>query len=244
MQSFQSSTWDDVERLRGGIAERPAGSVEEAAQAIAASLAASSPTVTLARLFVVLPFSKLPPSDRNFAQRLAGPESLDTRTPVLSLLGTAGRKAEWCDRARSVGHRAIPLTSAAFVRGIPMIANLLASLDVSLSALDDGKVLDTRQLLGGKNAAFFVADARRTEDSDGRRVIPSGDFVDAYGVRTVFGMGGAYVDGTLAVAVVFTSETVDRLVVDRFPSLIGNFKMATSKLMTAGRVFGEGDGAA
>ena len=168
--------------------------------------------------------------------RAAG--TVEDRTPVLALLGTAGREQAWRDRRMSVGHRAIPLLGAAFVRGIPMIAKLLADLDVSLASLDAGLALDTRQLLGGKNSSFFVADARSTEDDQGRRVVPNRAFVDAYGVRTVFGMGGSYVDGTLAVAVVFTSEVIDRLLaVDRFLSLIANFKMATGKAFARGHVY-------
>jgi hypothetical protein len=50
-------------------------------------------------------------------------------------------------------------------------------------------------------------------------------------------MGGAYLDGTLAIAIVFTSEVIDRLVADRFPSLISNFKMATSALLIRGAIY-------
>jgi hypothetical protein len=51
------------------------------------------------------------------------------------------------------------------------------------------------------------------------------------------GMGGSYADGTLLVAIVFTSELIDRLAVSRFPSLISNLKMATAQLMVAGKAF-------
>jgi two-component system NtrC family sensor kinase len=242
MLSFQASTWADIDSLRTQIMERPFDTIEDAAQAFATRLAESCPTAILARVFAVLPLAKLPLPERNFATALVGKdEALEARTPVLSLLGTAGRESPWCDRRQSVGHRAIPLLGATFVRNIPMIAKLLSDLDVSFSGLEDERVLDTRRLLGGNNAAFFVPDARSTQDSEGRHVIPSGDFVAAYGIRTVFGMGGAYVDGTLAVAIIFTSEVIDRLVVDRFPSLISNFKIATGELLARGRVFRNND---
>jgi hypothetical protein len=238
MISFQSSTWSDIETLRSKLQEQSRTSLEEAAQAFALTLAASSTTAILARVFVVVPMSKLSDSDRQFATALvANDPLLEEQTPVLCLLGTAGREAQWCDRNQSSGHRAIPLLGAPFVQNVPMIAKLLADLDVSFVKLDQGTVLDTRPLLGGKNGAFFVDDARVTEDARGLRVIPSRDVVDAYGVRTVFGMGGAYLDGTLAIAIVFTSEVIDRLVADRFPSLISNFKMATSALLIRGAIY-------
>jgi hypothetical protein len=242
MMSFQSSTWADVEALRAKLMGSPFDSVETAAQQFAQTLAASCPTTILARVFLALPLSRLSPDDRRFASDLVrnDPE-LHERTSILCLLGTAGRETAWCDRTRSVGHRAIPLLGAAFVQGIPMIAKLLVDLDVNFASLEDGKVLDTRRLLGGRNAAFFVSDARTTEDSDGRQVIPGRAFVDRHGARTVFGMGGAYVDGTLAVAIVFTSEVVDRRAIDRFLSLISNFKMATGDLLQRDRIYRNAD---
>jgi hypothetical protein len=238
MISFESSTWADIDALRARIRDQSPASLEEAAQGFADALATSSTTAVLARVFVVLPFAKLSPDDRAFAAKLvANDPALGEETPVLTLLGTAGREPAWCDRVRSSGHRAIPLLGAAFVEAIPMIARLLVDLDVSLLKLDDGKALDTRRLLGGKNGAFYVADARVSEDERGRRIIPGKEFVATYGVRTVFGMGGAYFDGTLAIAIVFTSESIDRLVVDRFPSLISNFKMATATLQTLGQIY-------
>jgi hypothetical protein len=50
-------------------------------------------------------------------------------------------------------------------------------------------------------------------------------------------MGGAYLNGVLAVAFLFSSEALPRENVDRFPSLISNFKMATSALVEQKRWF-------
>ena len=241
MKSLQTSTWADIDafraRLAGGSPGSP-GSVEEAAQAFAADLAVSAPTVLLARLFLVLPFGTLPAAEQEFARKLIGASpGLDAMTPTLTLLGSHGVEADWCTRQGSKGHRAIPLLGAAFVEGIPMISRLLSDFGIGFTSGDGGKTLDTRRLLGGRNAAFFVADAVSSLDQGGRQIIPAKEFVGKYGVRTVFGMGGAYVDGTLAVAIVFTRELIERVVVDRFPSLISNFKMATAKLLAGGQLF-------
>ncbi|MEO8904611.1 MAG: hypothetical protein ABI488_19560 [Polyangiaceae bacterium] len=239
MQAFQSSTWADVDALRSGIMTGTSASIEEAAKLFVDKLATYS-TVVLARVFLVMPLSGLPETEQAAATGAAGGASqLKPTTPVLALLGSAGRLPQWGDRTKSVAHLAIPLLSSGHVQNIPMIAKLLADLEVDLAGLDDGKPIATRRMLGGLNAAFFVADAATSLDSAGRHIIPAQDFVAANEVRTVFGMGGAYADGTLAVAIVFTNETIDRAVVDRFPSVISNFKMATASLLSAGQVYSE-----
>jgi hypothetical protein len=58
-------------------------------------------------------------------------------------------------------------------------------------------------MLGGRNGTFYVQDARTAVDSLGRHVIAARDFAQEFAIRTVFGMGGAYVDGTMAVAIFF-----------------------------------------
>ena len=242
MLSFQSSSWADIDALRQRIMGAAAESVEESAQTFADELANRYSTVVLARVFLVLPFASLLAGDRVAATALANEDSgLTAKTPVLTLLGTAGREPEWKNRKRSAGHRAIPLLSSAHVQGIPMLAKLLADLEVNLAGLDDGKPIATRRMLGGRNCAFFVPDALTSQDDAGRHIIPARDFVQNNGIRTVFGMGGAYADGTLAAAVVFTSEAIDRAIVDRFPSVISNFKMATATLLSACHIYRDAD---
>jgi two-component system, NtrC family, sensor kinase len=227
--SLNAATWSDINALRDRMAERGATSVEHAAQSFAEDLATSFSSVVLARVFIVLPLSRLPEAERHCAENLAGAAvRIPPETSVLSLLGTFGREPAWCDRRRSEGHRAIPLLSRAFVQGAPMIARLLADLEVDLAGLDDGRPIDTRRMLGGRNGRFFVPDAATSSDALGRHVIPAREFVSAHKIVTVFGMGGAYGDGSLAVVIAFTNERLDALAVDRFPSLISNFKMATA----------------
>jgi hypothetical protein len=72
---------------------------------------------------------------------------------------------------------------------------------------------------------------RRARDVRGNFVIPAQDYVAQYNVQTVFGMAGSYVDGTLVATILFTTESLDSLTVDRFPSIISNFKMVTTDLV-------------
>jgi hypothetical protein len=95
-------------------------------------------------------------------------------------------------------------------------------------------------MLGGLNKTFFVPDAREALDARARHVIGAQDFVERYDIRSVFGMGGASVNGVLAIAIAFTTESLDEPTVNRFPSLIGSFKIATTSLCQSGLLYGPG----
>lgn len=229
--------WNEIDTIRQGIGAHGASCLEDAAQHTARTIAQALPSIVLCRLFGIVTLDALPESDRAFAQRLSPSKELHDKTRILSLLGTHGRKREWCARARSQGHLAIPLIDRASVKEAPMIAKLLADLEVDLEALDDGRPIVTRKMLGGNNGTFFVPDAQAAFDLEGRAIIPSRSFIEENDVRTVFGMGGSYISGILVVAILFTDELVERVVVDRFPSLISNFKMATALLVEEGKIY-------
>jgi hypothetical protein len=229
---LSEATWTEIEVMRGEIVSAKHTHLVDAAQGFVDAFCARCPSVVLARMFLVLPFDALPEPDRDFARRFVNADArLKPSTRVLSLLGSAGHEAAYTGRLNSKGHLAIPLLDRQFVQDIPMITKLLADLEVDLQALDDGRPIATRRMLGGLNATFYVSEARIARDDQGRAIIPARDFVDAHRVATVFGMGGAYLDGTLAVSILFSQEALDRLVVDRFASFISSFKMATSSLL-------------
>jgi hypothetical protein len=236
MRSFNDADWEDIERLRQQVDElRAATSLEAAAQGFVGIFVDNFESVVLARTFVVVPLADLPAEEQR-AARSAGSE-LSPSTPVLSLLATRGKDPSWNDRKASLGHRAIPLLSSATVADAPMVAKLLSDLDIDLKPLDDGRPIATRQMLGGKNGTFYVEDAAVARDARGRYIISSRDFATMHGVHTVFGMGGAYLDGMLVVAILFCSEVLSRLTVDRFPTFIGSFKIATTSLAAQKRLF-------
>jgi hypothetical protein len=232
------TTWSTIEQLRAAVSQTARASLQEAAQDFAALFADGFSSVVLARVFVVVPFEALPAAEQQFAAAFVSHDArLGPRTPVLSLLGTSGREPGWNTRGASRGHLAIPLLDRQYVEQAPMIARLLADLEIDLKNLDDGRPIATRRMLGGRNGTFYVPDAQSARDEQGRAIIPAQDFVMQHEIRTVFGMGGAYLDGTLVLAIVFCSEALDRLVVDRFPSFISNFKMATAQLQGQGRIY-------
>jgi hypothetical protein len=237
---FSTIDWPGIEALRAKCGGCSQHSLESAAQDFAGLFVDEFESVALVRVFAVLPLKVLPAREHEFATRLvAGDGRLAPDTAVLTLLGTRGLEPEWNDRKASRGHLAIPLLDSRFVLGAPMIAKLLSDLDVDFKGLDVGAPISTRRMLGSRNGTFYVPDARTAQDEHGRQIIAAGDFVASHQIRTVFGMGGAYLDGSLVVAILFTREVLDRLQVERFPSLISNFKMTTAQLQARGQFFSD-----
>lgn len=198
-------------------------------------------SVVLARMFVTVPFDSLPPSNRHFAKRQADKAeeagSLRTVTPVLSLIGTCGQEPSWNDRRRSNNHIGIPLISSVFVDGIPMISRLLKELGVPLDWVDSQDSTMIEKTMGRSAGLFFVGDAAQATDQRGRKIIVAQDFVETYGVKAVFGIGGAYVGGQIVVLVVFCRGDVPRHAAESFLSLTALFKNKTAGLIGEGRIF-------
>ena len=195
-------------------------------------------SIALARMYATVPFGLLPPDDRQFVRARSGSEAsrLSSSTLVMSLLGTRGAAPEWNDRRTSLAHLGIPLIDARFVDALPMVARMLTELGVD-PTLFDAPDLDTRRFIGGINGLFYVEDARIAVDKKGRRIIPAETFVQKHGIRTVFGMGGSYMGGEIAVAIFFCKELVTRQTAERFALLIHQFKLSTTQLVGYGRVF-------
>lgn len=238
MGSLADAGWEDVERLRAVVSGSQPRSLELAAHGFVTAFAGAFTDVALVRVFAVMPLADVADHERTFARRLAAADPrLTERTRVLTLLGTAGGEPAWNDRRASRGHLCIPLLDRSFVESAPMIARLLADIDVDLAAFDDGRPIATRKLMGGKNGMFYIPDATTAKDDQDRYIIPDQAFVEKHGIRTVFGMGGAYLEGILILSIVFSRVEVPRIIVDRFPSLIVNLKMATADLVRRGVVF-------
>lgn len=219
-----------------------ATSLEEAAQALATALDTQfTESTVLTRVYVTVPFDGLPSTNRAFVQSLAGSAgrapALNGTTPVLSLIGTHGQEADWNDRRNSRGHKGIPLISAAFVGGIPMIARLLHELGVPLDWIDSHDAQRIVTTIGGTVGLFFVDDAAQATDEQGRKIIAVQDFVSAYRVKTVFGTGGAYPGGQMLVIAVFCRDQVRRATAELFLPLADLFKGKTASLVAPAKVF-------
>lgn len=241
-ETIGGASWETIEALRERLGHslplEP--TLVAASQAFVHELVATFPTIVLARVFVVTHMSTLPGPERDIAtdtaRTLALGDALSESTPILALLGSAGQESSWNSRETSYGHRSVPLAGT-LVESTPMIAALLSSLDVDLGAFRADPGVQIRAMTGNLNKRFFVPDARTATDAQGRHIIAAQDFVARYGVRTVFGMGGGFVNGMLTVVMLFTSELLQAGEVDRLASFIGTFKMGTSTLAQRGAIF-------
>ncbi|HYE07027.1 MAG TPA: response regulator [Planctomycetota bacterium] len=233
---------DLQDRLRPRL--RSARTLEDAAQALVRCLCVDFATTTvLTRFFVTQPFARLPPELHRAAwsvvERQALQGAMRDATPVLTLLSTCGRQPEWCDRRLSRGHAATPLSSRSFVDSIPMIARMLQDmgLDLGLKAEADADPHIERLLGAGWVGLFYVGDALSARDDKGRRIIPAVEFVEQHGVRTVFGLGKAYADGSIATLIVFASAVLPRARVEALVPIMNLFKAETLHLVAEGAIF-------
>lgn len=233
-----------VTDLWGGIESRIHGAenLEQAAQEVAKALHSRfGESVALARVFYTVAFGSLPQAKQAFVRDLAesagGGSDLTDSTPVLSLLGTYGTEESWRDASQSEGHAGIPLISADFVGGIPMISRLLKELGVPLDWIDKHDASEIQKSIGETASAFFVEDASQATDDQSRKIIAAQDFVAEHGIRSVFGIGGAYSRGDILVMVVFCRDQFSRLRAEQFLPLVTLFKSTTETLAREGRIF-------
>jgi hypothetical protein len=221
---------------------RAATRLEDAAQVLVDAVCQRfEESVVLARMFVTVPYDSLPPSNRHFvkqqAERSAAAGDLRTVTPVLSLIGTCGQEPSWNDRRQSNSHVGIPLISSAFVDAVPMISRLLKELGIPLDWVDSQDSTMIEKTMGRSAGLFFVGDATEATDHRGRKIITAQHFVETYGVKAVFGIGGAYVGGQIVVLVVFCRDDVPQDAAESFLALTALFKNKTAGLVGDGKVF-------
>jgi hypothetical protein len=86
-----------------------------------------------------------------------------------------------------------------------------------------------------------VPDAKTTVDQKGRKIIAAQDFVSAYNVKTVFGIGGGYPLGPIGNAfitnIVFTREMLEKHQAELFLSVVNTFKIGTMSLVSGKKIF-------
>lgn len=200
-------------------------------------------TSQLVRIFVTTPYKSLPEGMSAWVKNLASSkgvaDGLTPDTQVLALAGSSGTKPDWNGRARSKGHVGIPLISQAFVNAIPMLARMIGSLSGDLSFLDTkdtGQLIKAMSKLSGK---FYVPDASKTTDAQGRKVISDQAFVSANKIGSVFGVASASAmpSGALMALLIFSNENVPEKQVDCFQPALQRLRGGTARLVSAGNLF-------
>lgn len=244
MSRFATYTFDDVRGLQKRVETelKECGSLQEASQKFVELLFDElSESAVLFRVFGTAAFGTLPERDQEFARNLAlerGCESvLQEKTTVVSLLGTRGKRNSWNDRYLSRGHLAIPLTEASFIKTIPMVARLMSDMGTGLEWVEKQKLNMVVRSMGQMARVLYVEDAGEVDTADGFKVVPDQEFVVENGVRTVLGLGGAYLDRTIVTIILFTSELIPHGRVEKLMPLVHGFKVATMKGVMQGRIF-------
>lgn len=191
----------------------------------------------LVRFYKTHLLQALDPGLQVFARELAqeGAE-LPGTTRCLTLVSTVGDEPDWCSRHRSQGHRAIPLPSREAVERLPMIAQLVGQLGISIAAIvrpDPAIFVDSHQHTFN---VFHVPEAA------GSPHIPAQEsFVLRYGVRSVVGFGGLLPTGDLFSVILFARVAVSREAAELFKPLALAAKLAVLPFAN-GPLFDEREG--
>lgn len=222
-----------------------ASCLEEAAQEVAAAVHNQfDESVVLARVYVTVPVAELPEANQTFVRELAASAgaaaNLRPTTPVLSLIGSHGQEAAWCDRRKSQDHVGIPFISADFVNAIPMIARLLHELGVPSDWIDSHDSDMLIETIGRSTGLFYVEKAADAVDHNGRKIIVADNFVSDYHVHSVFGLGAAYPSGQMLAIIVFCRDEVSRAAAECFLTLTNLFVSQTTSLATETKIFAGG----
>ncbi len=199
-------------------------------------------SIVLTRLFATIPFKDIPESNKEFVMTLAHSngvsEQIKEETLILSLLGSRGAKPEWDDRCKSKGHIGIPLISSDFVDRIPMMSRLLQQLGASIDWIEDADTKLVANVFKSISGVFYVRDAATEVDNKGRKIIAAQDFVNEEKVKSVFGIGGGYVNNSLFFTnVIFLREFIEKEMAEHFMHQASRFKIATMGLVVDGKIF-------
>ena len=174
--------------------------------------AVGGPAVALARFYKTHRLDDLDENLQAFARELHD-EALVGDVRCLTLLATAGVEAQWNDRRQSVGHQAIPLAGTTFLSQSPMIATLVADLGIDADFVVRPNPAEVIERHHQDYGVFYVPEAK------GSAAVPAQDFVEAYGIRSVIGIGGVLPSGDLFAVVIFATVAVTPGVADLFRSL-------------------------
>jgi signal transduction histidine kinase len=175
----------------------------------------------LVRLFRAVPMSRLDPERKALARQAMGRRDVDAGTLCLALVGTAGEREEWCDPARSQGHRVIPLPAGQ--RWSPMLTRLVRDL-----GLDPGRAGDPELMLDMGERSCNVLHVPEARDSP--YVPAQEEFVRPFGIRSVLGFGGLLGRQDLYVVIVFAKAPIPRSAAALFRAIAHSVRMALQPL--------------
>jgi PAS domain S-box-containing protein len=205
-----------------------AASAEDAAQRIAQYLyrnlgdrESGTRHCALVRCFLTRPYRDLDPPAQDRVRDVLGEAPPSPDLLCLTLVGTAGDRREWNDRARSRRYRAIPLAGRAFIAQFPMFAQLLQQLGVEFTPEPPNGPSVLLDSAADTFNVFYVPAAQ------GSPYVPVQDeFVVPYGIKSVLGFGAVLAPQEFFVVVLFTTVPVSRETAELFRPLALSVKLA------------------
>jgi hypothetical protein len=200
-------------------------------------------SLVLLRLFSSVPYSALVPYDKQLVDKKAKDSGsvhpYDDGTPILTLLGTRGRKSDWNERSKSQGFRCIPLVSSEYVASLSMLSMQFKKMNFDLGLLDKWDTgIVARGNADGYAGMLYVNQADVDKDEQGRMIVPRQEFVAEENVKTVFGFGSGYSDHpTIVTLFAFTNEILNESLMKPFSSLVEAYISLSKEQVRNGRIF-------
>ena len=244
VSTFRHYQLSQLTDLRRRISESLSAraSLQEAAQTFVDSLYPQfEESTVLVRVFSTMAFRELPKREKDSVRNLAASRNceseLEEETTVVSLLGTRGKKPNWNDRYLSKKRLAIPLLRPSFIKTIPVVSVLSAHSVTGVGWIEKQRAKILVTTVGQMARMVFVDDAATSLTNEGFKTVPAQNFVWDHEVKTVIGLGGAYLSGAFVSIMIFTNETIAVELVKKFMPLVNTFKTATTGLVMNGKLF-------
>ena len=207
---------------------RPAKTMEEAAESIVhyfyercVEPNSNEKSCALIRCYKTHPYGALDVTLRRFADGAMGGAKASPSMKCLTLLATVGEQAAWNSRHTSMGHKAIPLPSAAVIEQAPMIAQLIKQLGIEITDL----VSPDRTTVASNDGKTY--NVFHVEEAKGSPSIPAQkEFVERHNIRSVLGFGGLLRTGDLFAIIMFAKRHIPIESAQRFKTLALDAKAA------------------
>jgi len=118
-----------------------------------------------------------------------------------------------------------------------MVARLMSDMGLGSDWFNKSEPDILVKNLGRAAGVFYVRDAKTWLDGQNRQIVSGQDFVTAHDIKTVFGLGGSYLNGSFITMIMFTRETIEQAQAEAFMLLVNTFKTVTLSLVMDGAIF-------
>ena len=175
----------------------------------------------LVRFFKTHPYGELDAELAHYVRDKLRQTVPELRLKCLTLLATAGVRAEWNERQLSVSYKAWPLTGLDFGVQYPMFTQLFRQFGLDFDTVVQPDLTLLVDLIHKTFNVFHVAEA-----VDSPYIPAQSTFIIPMGIRSVLGFGGMLPTGNLFTIILFAKTPIPRETAEAFKTLALNVKMA------------------